>query len=545
MALTQAAPNNVIAASLYNEIVNLLNGTALAGQPVLLTQLSSASAWGLTIKNVGLGGQAVRVQSAAGADLLTVSDTGTTLVGGAISGVTTVAVTVTPASGTSAGWKILSTGSAISGTGATGEGYRTALVSIRDTNEASLLSCALLVDVIEDVAGTVVTRTGGHFKIWTRLDRGESSAILGVQSGGGGGATIYHSHRMRPTGKPNLAYSPQGALEVATSDMSFGAMFQSGFAATTGYTEATLTGNMTDVQNTVPVSDLSLFPSPGGAVPYTTLSSLTNWPAILYAEIVSHTTGLVTETISFTANGAGTGAGNLTGVVRGINGVVATAHTTSDIVRLVCPSNAVWVRLSSQVAKGIVIFPEDGASFDTRPALSIAAPLLGQIADGSARLTIRLSGAIETVGAISTTTTISATTSVSTGQVNAANASVTSGLTVGGQQLLTGVITPTALTANTDNWNPTGLSTARVIRIGSTGGPWNLTGIVAQTAGTVLTLRNVSAVNIVLVYDATSTAANRFLLPSGVNYTLVPQAAVELWYDTASTHWCVLSGGAN
>jgi hypothetical protein len=55
-----------------------------------------------------------------------------------------------------------------------------------------------------------------------------------------------------------------------------------------------------------------------------------------------------------------------------------------------------------------------------------------------------------------------------------------------------------------------------------------------------LVLRNVGSVNITLVHDATSTAANRFTLNNAANMQLVPGAAVALMYDGTVSRWSVL-----
>jgi hypothetical protein len=134
------------------------------------------------------------------------------------------------------------------------------------------------------------------------------------------------------------------------------------------------------------------------------------------------------------------------------------------------------------------------------------------------------------------------------GAATLASGSVTGAWSIGGTatragaEVLSGAIDAT-LTANTDNWAPTGVATARIIRIGSTGGPWNLTGIAAPTGPVrqVLTLRNVSGVNVVLIYNSgSSLAGNRFVLPNGVNVTIAPQGALTLWYDTATAAWAPL-----
>lgn len=103
----------------------------------------------------------------------------------------------------------------------------------------------------------------------------------------------------------------------------------------------------------------------------------------------------------------------------------------------------------------------------------------------------------------------------------------------------TGVVSPAQITANTDNWAVTGLSTAGVIRA-STDASRNLTGIASPTSGQALLLVNVGAFDLVLVHDATSTAANRFLCPGSANLTLNPNDSVRLWYDNTSSRWRVI-----
>jgi hypothetical protein len=115
------------------------------------------------------------------------------------------------------------------------------------------------------------------------------------------------------------------------------------------------------------------------------------------------------------------------------------------------------------------------------------------------------------------------------------------GFTIGGRLKLSGIIGPTALGGNTDNWNPAGLATANVIRISSSGAV-NLTGIVAQEDNTLILLTNINASNaITLVHDLTSTAVNRFFCPGNANFTLSARRSVWLWYDGASDRWRVVA----
>jgi hypothetical protein len=104
---------------------------------------------------------------------------------------------------------------------------------------------------------------------------------------------------------------------------------------------------------------------------------------------------------------------------------------------------------------------------------------------------------------------------------------------------LTNIISPSQLTGNTDNWNPTGLSACATIRV-STDASRNLTGIVAQTAGRRIRLRNVGAQNLVLIHDLTSTAANRFYCPGAANFTLNAKDSVDIEYDGTDSRWYVI-----
>ena len=98
----------------------------------------------------------------------------------------------------------------------------------------------------------------------------------------------------------------------------------------------------------------------------------------------------------------------------------------------------------------------------------------------------------------------------------------------------TGDISPTALAANTDNWAPTGFSTASTIRMDASAA-WDLTGIAAGTDGRLICLHNISAFTVTLKDNATSTAANRFQLKADLQ--LAPDSSVLLQYDSTSSRW--------
>ena len=99
------------------------------------------------------------------------------------------------------------------------------------------------------------------------------------------------------------------------------------------------------------------------------------------------------------------------------------------------------------------------------------------------------------------------------------------------------IITPAAFTVQTDNFNPTGLDTAAVIRISSTTGV-TLTGIVAQTDNPRIELINVGANDITLANaSGSSTAGNRFVL--NADLTLKANHSARLFYDETSVDWRV------
>ena len=99
----------------------------------------------------------------------------------------------------------------------------------------------------------------------------------------------------------------------------------------------------------------------------------------------------------------------------------------------------------------------------------------------------------------------------------------------------TGVITPTQLSANTNDWAPTGFSTCSVIRA-STDASRNVTGLAGGTDGRLIWLFNVGTNSLVLkTDDASSTAANRLVL--GSDRTLAAGDGISLWYDGTSSRW--------
>jgi hypothetical protein len=114
-----------------------------------------------------------------------------------------------------------------------------------------------------------------------------------------------------------------------------------------------------------------------------------------------------------------------------------------------------------------------------------------------------------------------------------------------GRTDLASILTPAQITAQTNDYNPTGLSTASTLRL-TTNASQNLTGIQGTAAGRILTIWNAGSFPLVLINDngaapATgSTAANRFAL--GADIALGPSQAIMLQYDNTSGRWRALGG---
>ena len=103
----------------------------------------------------------------------------------------------------------------------------------------------------------------------------------------------------------------------------------------------------------------------------------------------------------------------------------------------------------------------------------------------------------------------------------------------------TGTVVTATLSADQNDWNPTGLSGAGTLRIDPSGGSWTVTGLAAQADGTVLFVENVDAsANVYIAHDsASSAAANRVLCYDAVDGRLPAGASAWLRYDGTSQRW--------
>jgi len=106
--------------------------------------------------------------------------------------------------------------------------------------------------------------------------------------------------------------------------------------------------------------------------------------------------------------------------------------------------------------------------------------------------------------------------------------------------LLAGVISPPKITANQNDYNPTGAATAAVLQLSSDASR-NVTGLAGGAEGRVVSLINIGSQPIVLADEsASSSAANRFAL--GTNLAVAAKQAAMLRYDGAAARWRLIAG---
>ncbi len=102
---------------------------------------------------------------------------------------------------------------------------------------------------------------------------------------------------------------------------------------------------------------------------------------------------------------------------------------------------------------------------------------------------------------------------------------------------ITADINPAQLTADTNDWNPTGLSTASMIRLSGDSSFRSITGISGGYDGRMLQIRNVGTTAVLLLDQNTgSTAANRFDL-GGYDIPLFPSDTITIMYETSTSRW--------
>ena len=124
--------------------------------------------------------------------------------------------------------------------------------------------------------------------------------------------------------------------------------------------------------------------------------------------------------------------------------------------------------------------------------------------------------------------------------MNTVTANISGALNNAGSVAATGVITPTILASDTNNYAPASASANSVWRI-SASTPVKITGIAALASGTEIQLINAGSNNITLTSeDAASTASNRMSLPGGV-IILRPLDGIRFRYDATLSRWVAIA----
>jgi hypothetical protein len=130
-------------------------------------------------------------------------------------------------------------------------------------------------------------------------------------------------------------------------------------------------------------------------------------------------------------------------------------------------------------------------------------------------------------------------TDASTDRVGIGTATPGAKLTVDDDFAVSGVVSPTAFAASSDD-----LAIGAVLHVRvktNDAGAQNFTGMTGGVQGRIVYISNIGTVDsIVIKHDATSTAANRFYCPNSADVTLRVNGSVLVVYDGTSSRWRVM-----
>jgi len=114
-------------------------------------------------------------------------------------------------------------------------------------------------------------------------------------------------------------------------------------------------------------------------------------------------------------------------------------------------------------------------------------------------------------------------------------------LDVGEAFHLSGDLTPATITADVNNYAPSGHATVSVFRL-TTDASRNITGLAGGADGRVVVFHNIGGSDLVLLDEnASSTAANRFAM-SNTSVILPTDQSSLLQYDSTSSRWRIVAG---
>jgi hypothetical protein len=105
-----------------------------------------------------------------------------------------------------------------------------------------------------------------------------------------------------------------------------------------------------------------------------------------------------------------------------------------------------------------------------------------------------------------------------------------------------GILSPPALTGNVNDWNPTNFNIATIIRVDPGGADRRITGLAAQSSGSLKNICNIGTPNMLVLgnMDAASSANNQLAMTGDT--AIAPGLCKPLWYDGASSLWRLWDG---
>lgn len=99
-----------------------------------------------------------------------------------------------------------------------------------------------------------------------------------------------------------------------------------------------------------------------------------------------------------------------------------------------------------------------------------------------------------------------------------------------------------SLTADQTAWNPTGLGSSSFYFVVGPSAPRTIRGILAQSAGMIITIINTTANAVTFTHeDGAATAANRIWMPGGIALATQQFSTFTFYYDGVNSRWVLIA----